>query len=66
VILDFLDVQTGGVVDGRVVLNDSGDLATILLDKLRGPISDGTESLDNEGLVLDSEVKTASIDESLG
>jgi len=66
VILDFLDVQTGGVVDGRVVLNDSGDLATILLDKLRGPIADGTESLDNEGLVLDSEVKTASIDESLG
>jgi hypothetical protein len=65
-VLDFLDVQTGGVVDGRVVLNDSGDLATILLDELGGPVADSTESLDNEGLVLDSEVKTASIDESLG
>ena len=50
-------------MDGRVVLDDSGDLATILLDELRGPVADGTESLDNEGLVLDSEVKTASFDE---
>ena len=53
-VLDLLDVKTIGVVDGRVVLDDSGDDTTILLDELGGPVSDGTESLDDEGLALDS------------
>ena len=64
--LDLLDVETGGVVNGGVVLNDSGDLTTILLDELGGPVADGTETLDDEGLVLDSEVEVATIDKGLG
>ena len=54
-VLNILNIKTIWVVDSGVVLDDSGDLSTVLLDKLRGPVADGTESLDDEGLVLDSE-----------
>ena len=64
-ILDLLDVETIGVVDGRVVLDDGGDLATILLDELGGPVADSTEALHDEGLVLDAERKVDTVDEGL-
>lgn len=54
VILDFLDVETSGVVDGGVVLNHSGDFTTVLLDELGSPVSDSTEALNDEGLALDT------------
>ena len=64
--LDLLDIETGGVVNGRVVFNDSGDDTTILLDELGGPVADGTETLNDEGLVLDSKVEVDTIDKGLG
>ncbi len=64
--LDSLDIQTIRVVDGGVVLNNSGDFATVLLDELRGPVADSTEALDDESLVLDTLGKATSFDESLG
>lgn len=66
VILDLLDVETSGVVDGRVVLDHSGDLATILLDELGGPVADSTEALDDESLVLDSLGESRSFAEGIG
>ena len=64
--LDSLDVETIRVVDGRVVLDDSGDLTTIGLDELGGPVADSTEALNDESLVLNSEIEVDSIDERLG
>ena len=64
--LDGLDIQTGGVVDGGVVLNDSGDLTTVLLNELGGPVADSAESLDDEGLASNASGKLASVDEGLG
>jgi hypothetical protein len=54
VILDILDIETIWIVDGRVVLDNSGDLSTVLFNELGCPVSDGSESLNNECLVLDS------------
>ena len=64
--LDSLNIETVRIVDGRIVLNDSGDLATILLDELGGPVADSTESLNDKCLSSDSEIKVDSINESLG
>jgi hypothetical protein len=41
-------------VDCGVVLNNSGDLATVFGKEVRGPVSDRAETLDDEGLVLDA------------
>ena len=64
--LDLLDIETIWVVDGGVVLDHGGDLATILLDELGGPVADSTEALDDEGLVLDAKVEANAVDEALG
>ena len=66
VILNFLYIETIGVVSGGVVLDNSGNLATILLNEFGGPVTDCTEALYNEGLVLDTKVKIATINEGLG
>ena len=65
-VLNLLNVKTIWVVDSRVVLNDSRDFASVLLDEFGCPVADGTESLDNKGLVLDAEGQVDAIDEGLG
>ena len=65
-VLNLLDVETSWVVDGGVVFNDGSDLSTILFDKFRRPVADGTESLDNEGFILNAEGKAYAVDERLG
>ena len=65
-VLDLLDVEAVRVVDGGVVLDDGGDLATILLDEFRGPVADGTEALDNEGFASDTKGEVDAVDEGLG
>jgi len=49
-----LDIETLRVVNSRVVLTDSGDNTTFLLQELGSPVSDSTESLNDESLVLAS------------
>jgi len=49
-----LNIETIWVVDCGVVLNNSGDLATVFGKEVRGPVSDRAETLDDEGLVLDA------------
>ena len=66
VLLDSLDIETIRVVSGGVVLDDSGNLATIFFNKFGGPVTDCTEALHDEGLVLDTKVKIATIDKGLG
>ena len=46
--LDSLDIETIRVMYGRVVLNNSGNLTTILLDELGSPVADSTETLNDE------------------
>jgi len=65
VVFDSLDIETFGVVDGGVVLTDSGDDGSFLLQELGGPVSDGTESLNNKGLVLASDGESDLIAERL-
>ena len=65
-VLNLLDVETSWVVDGGVVFNDGSDLSTILFNKFRRPVADGTESLDNEGFILNAEGKAYAVDERLG
>ena len=64
--LDSFDIETIRVMNGGVVLDDSGDLTTVLLDKLGGPVAYSTEALDNEGLASDSEGKMDTVSEGLG
>jgi hypothetical protein len=45
-------------VDGRVVLNDGGDLATITVEEFTSPEADITESLKVECAVLEALGKT--------
>lgn len=54
VILALIDIKTLWVVDGRVVLNDGGDYAFLLLDEVACPVADGTETLDIERLAGDA------------
>ena len=54
VVLCIIDIDTIGVVDCRVVLDDSSNLAAILLNEFASPVADCTESLDFVGLVSDS------------
>lgn len=49
-----MDIETLRVVNSRVVLTDSGDNTTFLLQELGSPVSDSTESLNDESLVLAS------------
>lgn len=62
-LLHILDIETIRVVDGRVVLDDGGDLSSIFLNEFRGPVTHSSESLNNKGLVLDSEVEINLFDE---
>lgn len=50
--LCIVRIDTGGVVDGGVVLNNGGDLATITMEEFAGPVADITKALQGECLVL--------------
>jgi len=65
IVFDSLNVETFRVVDGGVVLTDSGDDGSFLLQELGGPVSDGTETLDDESLVLASEGESNLINKRL-
>lgn len=65
VIFSLLNVYAVWVVNSTVVLNDSGDLATIFFEELSGPVSDSAIALDNEGAVLDALGKLDFVAESL-
>ena len=62
VLFDILYIKTVWVVDGRVVLDDGGNLSSVLLNELGSPVSDSSESLNDEGLILDSKTKVDLID----
>jgi hypothetical protein len=53
-VLSILNVETLGVVDSTVVLDDGGNLAAILLEELGSPVANCAEALDDEGAILDS------------
>ena len=53
--LDILNVEAIGIMDSGVVFNDCGDLAAILLDEVGGPVSNRTEALNDECLVLNAQ-----------
>lgn len=63
--LDFLGVETIWVVNGGVVFNNGGDLATIFDQEVRSPIADSTETLNNESAVFDTFGEADFLDESL-
>lgn len=52
-------------MDGRIVFDDCGNFSSVLLNEFGGPISDSTESLNNEGLTLDSCSETTLVSEAL-
>jgi len=54
VVLDVLHVEALGVVDSGVVLDDSGNLATILLEEFSGPVSNSAKTLNNKGTFLNT------------
>ena len=66
VLLHILNIETVGVVDGGVVLDDSGDLAAVLLDELGSPVAHSAEALHDEGLACDAGGETAALSEGLG
>jgi hypothetical protein len=53
-LLGIVGVDTSGVVDGRVVLNNCSDLAAITVEEFASPVSNITESLNVEGTVLET------------
>ena len=55
VLLDILNVEAIGIMDSGVVFDNCGDLTAILLDEVRGPVSDCAEALNDKSLVLDAE-----------
>jgi len=65
VVLHVVNLEAVWVVDSRVVFDDGSDLSTVSLNELGGPVADGTESLHNEGLVLDALGQSAFIDKAL-
>jgi len=52
--LGIIRVDTSGVVDGRVVLNNGSNLATIAVEEPASPEADITETLKIEGAVLET------------
>ena len=54
VVFALLNINTSWIVDGTVVFNDSGDLATILFEEFSSPVADGTETLYEESSVFDT------------
>jgi hypothetical protein len=56
VVLDGVDIEAILVVDGGVVFDNTDDFAAIFLEELGGPVSDGAETLDDKGLILDAGV----------
>ena len=65
VVLDRLNIEAIRVVTSRVVLDDSRDLTTVLLDELRGPVADSAKALDDKGLAINAKIKAASINKAL-
>ena len=65
VCFDIFNIKTIWVVDGRIVLNDCGNLSSVLLNEFGGPVADSSETLDNESLVFDSSGETALVSERL-
>jgi len=63
--VDCLDIETFGVPDSRVVLDNSSDLTTILLQEVGSPVADSTEALNAEGAALDALGEANLFDESL-
>jgi hypothetical protein len=55
VLLDILNVEAIGIMDSGVVFDNCGDLAAILLDEVRCPVSDRTKALNDEGFAFDTE-----------
>lgn len=51
---DSVDIQTTGVVDGGVVLNDTDDPSSVLLKELGSPVANSSESLNDDGLTGDT------------
>ena len=64
-VLHSLHVEALSVVNCGVVLNDSGNFATVFLNKLASPVSDGTEALDNKSMISDAERASNFLDEAL-
>ena len=63
--VDGLDVKTIRVVNGRVVLDNRGNDATVFLKEMGGPVADSAEALDGEGSSLDTLGKINLLEESL-
>ena len=54
VVLGFLDVEAGRIVDSGVVLDDGGDFTAVLLEELSSPVTDCAVALHDEGAVFDA------------
>jgi hypothetical protein len=52
--LSSVDINALRVVNGRVVLDDSNDLGTVVLAELGSPVSNSTEALNNDGLIFNA------------
>lgn len=64
---NIIDIESGRVVDSRVVFNNSDNETAIFLDEFGSPVSDGTEALDNESLARDSlSSEFSGLDEGVG
>ena len=63
---DLVNVHTLGVVDSGVVLNDTNNFSSILLEELGCPVADSAESLHNNSLASDAHITNARLfDEAL-
>ena len=63
--LDVLNIEAIRVVAGTIVLDDGGDLATVLLDELGGPVADSAEALNDKSFILNACTEAATVSEGL-
>jgi len=63
--VDSLNIKTIGVMDSRVVLNNSCDDTFILCKEVGCPVADSTVALNNEGAALDTFGETDLLGKSL-
>lgn len=64
VVANIIDIKAISIIDSGVVLNYTYNLTSVLSKEFSSPVSDSTESLHNEGLILDSfSSETSSLDE---
>lgn len=64
---NIIDIKTGFVVDGGVVLNDTNNDTSVSLEELSSPVADSTKALDDKGLSRDSlSSKLGGLDERVG